>query len=48
MTCNTERYEVLGSVIAEAAPRLHVVNLKVPRATADLATPTVPFQNFTA
>ena len=41
-------YQILGRVIAEAAPRLNVMDLKIFRSPADLATPAVPLQDFTA
>jgi hypothetical protein len=44
----TKSYEVLGSVIAEAAPRLNVMYLKIFCTPAALATPAVPLQDFTA
>jgi hypothetical protein len=41
-------YEILGCVIAEAAPRLDVMDLKIFRSPADLAAPAIPLQDFTA
>jgi hypothetical protein len=48
VTRDTKGYQVLSRVIAEAAPRLNVMDLKIFRAPAELATPTVPLQNFVA
>ena len=44
----TKSYEILGRVIAEAAPRLNVMALKSLDAAARLATPTVPLHDFAA
>ena len=48
VTRDTKSYQILSRVIAEAAPRLNVMDLKIFRAPAELATPTVPLQNFMA
>ncbi len=48
VTHGTKSYQILGRVIAEVAPRLDVVDLKIFRSSAELATPTVPLQDFTA
>jgi hypothetical protein len=48
VTRDTKSYHILGRVIAEAAPRLNVMDLKILRSPAELATPTVPLQNFIA
>ena len=44
----TESYQIFGSVIAQAAPWLNVMNLKILHSPAALATPAVSPQNFTA
>lgn len=48
MTHGTKNYQILGRVIAEAAPRLDVMDLKIFRSSAELAPPAVPLQDFTA
>ncbi len=48
MARSAEGDQILGSIIAQAAPRLNVVNLKVFHSPARLATPAVSLQNFTA
>ena len=48
VTHGTKRYQILGRIIAEATPRLDVMDLKLFRSSAELATPTVPLQNSTA
>jgi len=40
--------QILGSVIAQSAPRLNVMDLKIFHPTARLASPAVSLQNFTA
>jgi hypothetical protein len=45
---DTKSYEIRSRIIAEAAPRLNVVNLKIFHPPAPLASPTVTFQDFTA
>ena len=45
---DAKSYEILGLVIAKAAPRLNVMDLKIFRSPTELATPAVPLQNFTA
>ncbi len=45
---DTESYEILGRVIAEAAPRLDVMDLKIFGSPAELAAPAVAFQDVTA
>jgi hypothetical protein len=44
----TKSYQVLGSVVAQMASRLNVMNLKTLHAPAPLATPAVSFQDFAA
>ena len=48
VTHDAESYQILGRVIAETAPRLNVMDLKIFRSPADLATPAVPLQDFMA
>jgi hypothetical protein len=48
VTRGAKYYQILGRVIAEAAPRLDVMDVKVFRSSADLATPTVPLQDLPA
>ncbi len=45
---DTKSYEILSCVIAEAAPRLDVVDLKSFGSPAELAMPAVAFQDVTA
>ena len=45
---DAKSYQILGCVIAELAPRLNVMDLKVFHSPADLATPAVPLQDFVA
>jgi hypothetical protein len=45
---DTESYEILSRIIAQPAPRLYVVDLKILHAPARLTTPSIPLQNFTA
>ena len=45
---DTESYEVLSRIIAQVAPPLNVMNLKIFHPPARLATPTVSLQDFTA
>jgi hypothetical protein len=44
----TKSYQILACVIAEAAPRLDVMDLKIFRSSAGLATPAVPLRDSTA
>ena len=46
MTDDTKSYQILSRVIAEAAPALDVMDLKVFGLPAPLATPTVPLEDF--
>jgi hypothetical protein len=48
VTLDTKSYQIPGRVIAEAAPRLEVMDLKACDLSARLATPTVPLQDSTA
>ena len=45
---DTESYEILSRIIAQAAPRLNVMDLKIFHAPARLATPAVSLQDFPA
>jgi hypothetical protein len=45
---DAESYEILSRIIAQAAPGLDVVNLKILHAPARLATPAISLQNFLA
>ena len=45
---DAKNYEILSRIIAEAAARLNVVNLKIFHLPVPLASPTVAFQDFTA
>ena len=40
--------QIFGNVIAQSAPRLNVMDLKIFHAPARLATPAVSLQDFTA
>ena len=48
MAHDTKSYQILVRVIAEAAPRENVMDLKVSDLPARLATPAVPLEDFTA
>ena len=48
MAHHTKSDQILYRVIAEAASRLNVMDLKSLDAAAGLATPTVPLQDFAA
>jgi hypothetical protein len=48
VTHDTKSYQILGRVMAEAAPRLNVMDLKAFDLAARLATPTVPLEDFMA
>jgi hypothetical protein len=48
VTHNAKSYQILGHVMAEAAPRLDVMDLKSFDLPARLATPTVPLEDFVA
>ena len=45
---DTKSYQILGRVIAQSAPRLNVMDLKIFHAPARLATPAISLQNFAA
>ena len=47
MTDDAKSYQIFGRVIAVAAPRQNVMDLKVSDLPAQLATPTVPLEDFT-
>ena len=40
--------QILGSVIAQSAPRLNVMDLKIFHASARLTSPAISLQDFTA
>jgi hypothetical protein len=44
---DTKSYEILSRIIARAAPRLDVMDLKALNTPTILAAPAVPLQNFT-
>ena len=46
MTDEAKSNQILGRVIAEAAPPLDVMDLKVFDLPAPLTTPTVPLEDF--
>jgi hypothetical protein len=48
VTTNTKCYQIGFVVIAQSAPRLNMVDLKILHAPARLATPAISLQNFTA
>ena len=48
MASNTKCHQVLGSVIAQSASRLNVMDLKILHAPAPLTTPSVSLQDFPA
>ena len=48
MARRAESDQILGSVIAQSAPRLDVMDLKIFHSPARLATPAISPQNFTA
>ena len=48
VTHDAKSYQILGLVIAQAAPRLEVMDLKAFDLPARLATPAVPLEYFTA
>jgi hypothetical protein len=48
VTHHTKSDQILGRVIAEAAPRLRVMDLKIFHSPARLAMPAVPLQDFAA
>jgi hypothetical protein len=45
---DTKSYQIFGRVIAQSAPRLNVMDLKVFHSPTPLATPAVSHQDFTA
>jgi hypothetical protein len=48
MARHAEGDQILGSIIAQSAPRLNVMDLKKVDAPARLTTPAISLQNFTA
>ncbi len=47
MARRAESDQILGSVIAQSAPRLNVMDLKILRSSAPLASPPISLQDFT-
>ena len=45
---DTKSYEILRRIIAQAAPRLNVMDLQTLDAPAGLAAPAVPLQDLAA
>jgi hypothetical protein len=45
---DTEGYEILSRIIAQAAPRPNVMDLKILHAPAPLASPAISLQDFMA
>ena len=45
---DTKSYEILSRIIAQAAARLNVMDLKIIHPPAPLATPTISLQDFPA
>jgi len=48
MACCAECDQNLGSVIAQSAPPLNVMDLKILHSPARLTTPSISLRNFTA
>jgi hypothetical protein len=48
VTHHTKSYQILGRVIAQLAPLLNVMDLKIIHSPAPLATPAIPLQDFPA
>ena len=48
MALGTKSYEILSRIISQTAPWLNVMDLKIFRSSANLATPTVPLQDLIA
>ena len=48
MACCAESDQILGCVIAQSAPPLNVMDLKILHPPARLTTPSVARQHFTA
>jgi hypothetical protein len=48
VTHDTKSDQILSRVIAEAAPRLNVMDLKIFRSPTELTMPAVSLQNFIA
>jgi hypothetical protein len=48
IACCTESDQILGSVIAQSAPPLNVMDLKAFHSPARLASPAISLQDFTA
>jgi hypothetical protein len=48
MACCAESDQILGGVIAQSAPPLNVMDLKILHSPARLTTPSISLQNFPA
>jgi hypothetical protein len=48
VTSNTKCHQVLGSVIAQSAPRLNVMDLEIYHSPARLASPAISLQDCPA
>jgi hypothetical protein len=48
VTFCTKSNKILGRIIAQVAPRLNVMDLKILHAPAGLTSPAISLQNFTA
>jgi hypothetical protein len=48
VAADAKSYEILSRIIAQAAPRVNVMDLKALNTPAILAAPAVPLQNLTA
>jgi len=48
MAPNAKSDQILGSVIAQSAPPLNVMDLKILHSATQLATPAISLQNFPA
>ena len=48
MARNAENDQIFLCIVAEATPRLKVMDLEIFRSPADLATPAVPLQDLPA
>jgi hypothetical protein len=48
VTARTKSYQIGFNIIAQSAPRLNVMDLKIFHASARLTTPSISVQDFTA
>ena len=48
MALDAKSYEILSRIIAQSAPRLNVMDLKIFHASARLTSPAISLQDFTA